>query len=122
MLLTDSPPSQLARAGFVFQPRPSNPDNVSCFLCHKDLDGWEDDDEPLAEHLKHAPDCGWAIVAAVEAGIGDFATLHPLDPKMIEARKATFAGRWPYESKKGFKCKTKQVSAAKFPYSVPVCE
>ena len=28
---------------------------------------------------------------------------------MLDARKATFAGKWPYESKKGFKCKTKQV-------------
>lgn len=104
------PTLQLAKAGFVFQPQPSGPDNVACFLCHKALDGWEEDDDPLAEHLKHAPNCGWAIVAAVEAEVGDFATLHPLDPKMIEARKATFAGKWPYESKKGFKCKTKQVS------------
>ncbi len=33
---------------------------------------------------------------------------------MVEARKATFGGKWPYESKKGFKCKTKQVSTLAF--------
>lgn len=100
----------MAQAGFVFQPQPSNPDNVACFLCHTTIDGWEKDDDPLAEHLKHWPDCGWAITAAVEAEVAEFTTMHPLDPRMVEARKATFGGKWPYESKKAFKCKTKQVS------------
>lgn len=100
--------NQLAKAGFFYQPAPSNPDNVVCFLCAKNLDGWRENDNPLQEHLKHSPTCGWAITAAIEAGLGDHATMHPLDPAMIEARKATFAGRWPYESKKGFKCKTKK--------------
>lgn len=48
-------------------------------------------------------------MAAIDTELGDFAKVHPLDPGMVEARKATFGGRWPYESKKGFKCKTKQV-------------
>lgn len=82
-----------------------------CFLCEKSLDGWEETDNPLEEHLKHSPTCGWAIMAAIEAGFGNYGKVHPLDPAMIEARKATFAGRWPYESKKGFKCKTKKVGA-----------
>jgi hypothetical protein len=34
---------------------------------------------------------------------------NPQSAKMVEARKATFAGRWPHEGKKGWKCKTKQV-------------
>lgn len=100
----------------MFQPTPANPDNVVCFLCDKHLDGWEEDDDPLVEHLKHVPDCGWAIVAAVEAELGEYAKLHPLDPHMIQARKATFAGRWPYDGKKAWKCKTKQVCAP--PYLV----
>lgn len=82
---------------------------MECFLCGKSLCGWEEGDDPLKEHLTHVPDCGWAVVAAVKAELGDYATVHPLDPGMIEARKATFAGRWPYESKRGWKCKTKQV-------------
>lgn len=100
---------QMAKAGFYFQPYPSNPDNVICFLCSKALDGWEEDDRPLEEHLKHAPECGWAITAAVEAELGDYVREDPRDALMSEARKATFAGRWPHESRKGWTCKTKQV-------------
>lgn len=100
----------MAKAGFVFQPLPSNPDNVLCFLCNKALDGWEEDDNPLEEHLRHSPECGWAITAAVEAEMGSYATEDPRDALMEEARKATFAGRWPHEGKKGWGCKTKQVS------------
>lgn len=99
----------MANAGFFFQPLPSNPDNVVCFLCNKSLDGWEADDRPLEEHLKHAPECGWAITAAVEAELGEYAREDPRDALMSEARKATFAGRWPHESRKGWSCKTKQV-------------
>lgn len=100
---------QMAKAGFFFQPLPSNPDNVVCFLCNKALDGWEEDDRPLEEHLKHSPECGWAITAAVDAELGDYAREDPRDALMSEARKATFAGRWPHESRKGWSCKTKQV-------------
>jgi hypothetical protein len=100
---------QLARAGFVFRPSPDSPDNTVCFLCEKGLDGWEAGDDPIYEHVKHAPHCGWAVVAAIEADIGDYGREDPNDPDMIEARKATFAGRWPHENKKGWRCKTKQV-------------
>ncbi|KAH8899744.1 hypothetical protein GQ53DRAFT_200907 [Thozetella sp. PMI_491] len=110
-------PADLARAGFVFEPLQDNPDNVVCFLCQKALDGWEEDDNPLDEHLKHSPNCGWAITVAIEIEFGDYGKIHPLDPSMIEARKATFAGKWPYESKKGFKCKTKQLVEAGWKYT-----
>ncbi|KAK1755573.1 hypothetical protein QBC47DRAFT_380690 [Echria macrotheca] len=110
-------PVDLAKAGFFFEPFPGSPDNVVCFLCNKSLDGWEADDKPLEEHVKHSPDCGWAVMAALEADLGDFAKIHPLDPRMVEARKATFAGRWPYESKKGFKCKAKQLAEAGWKYT-----
>lgn len=99
----------MARAGFYFQPWPDNPDNVVCFLCHKAMDGWEDGDDPLHEHLKHAPECGWAVTTAIEAEIESYTMMHPLDTPMMEARKATFAGMWPHDSKRAWKCKTKQV-------------
>lgn len=109
--------SQLARAGFFFNPQPSNPDNVRCFLCHKDLDGWEEDDDPLQEHLKHSGSCGWAICAAIELELGDVVNEDPRLPYLLDARKSTFAGRWPYESKKGWKCKTKQLADAGWKYT-----
>ncbi|KAF4970785.1 hypothetical protein FSARC_2255 [Fusarium sarcochroum] len=110
-------PASLARAGLFFNPTPQNPDNATCFLCHKGLDGWEANDDPLVEHLKHAPECGWAVVAAIEAEVGDYAQEDPDQPYMKEARKATFAGRWPHDSKKGWKCKTKQLVDAGWKYT-----
>ncbi|PON20358.1 hypothetical protein TGAM01_v210800 [Trichoderma gamsii] len=109
--------TSLARAGFVFSPSPDSPDNTICFLCEKGLDGWEAGDDPVYEHVKHAPHCGWALVAAIEADIGDYAREDPNDPEMVEARKATFAGRWPHENKKGWKCKTKQLVEAGWKYT-----
>ncbi len=73
------------------------------------MDGWEQGDDALVEHLTHAPQCGWAICAAIEAELGDSATQDPRQSHLLEARKVTFAGHWPYEGKKGWKCKTKQV-------------
>ena len=80
-----------------------------CFLCSKSMDGWEEGDDPVREHLKHSPACGWVITAAVEAEMDGYAQIHPAEASMVEARKATFAGRWPHDGKRGWKCKTKQV-------------
>lgn len=111
------PPFELAKAGFYFDPHPTNPDNVTCFLCHKQMDGWEPEDNPVEEHLKHSPSCGWAVTAAVEAEYDDMEQVDPRETRLLEARKATFAGRWPYESKKGWKCKTKQLAEAGWIYT-----
>lgn len=59
--------------------------------------------------MKHSPDCGWAIVASIEKLDGVLSLEYPSSARMIEARKATFADKWPHEGKKGWKCKTKQV-------------
>lgn len=59
--------------------------------------------------MKHSPDCGWAIVATIEKGDGELSEEYPATARMREARKATFADKWPHESKKGWKCKVKQV-------------
>ncbi|TAQ89978.1 hypothetical protein B7494_g1726 [Chlorociboria aeruginascens] len=79
--------------------------------------GWEDGDDPLVEHLKHCPDCGWAIVATIETNDGKLSQEYPLSTEMIEARKATFADKWPHESKKGWKCKVKQLVESGWKYT-----
>lgn len=106
------PAEDLARAGFSWNPSAESPDNVCCFLCLKNLGGWESGDDALEEHIAHSPQCAWAIVAAIEAGVGGYATMDPGDAGMIEARKATFAGMWPHEGKRGWKCKVKQLAEA----------
>ncbi|EQL01758.1 Inhibitor of Apoptosis domain containing protein [Ophiocordyceps sinensis CO18] len=110
-------PASLAGAGFYFSPTPASPDNVTCFLCGHGLDGWGAGDDPLLEHLKHASHCGWAVVAAIQAGVGEYAQQDPNAPDMMEARKATFAGMWPHEGKKGWKCKTKQLVDSGWKYT-----
>lgn len=50
-------------------------------------------------------------MAAIEAQVGDYEKEDPNQEYMLEARKATFAGRWPHEGKKGWKCKIKQVGS-----------
>ncbi|KAG9247032.1 hypothetical protein BJ878DRAFT_415767 [Calycina marina] len=110
-------PERLAQAGFFYYPTQTNPDNVACFLCHKSFDGWEKGDDPLGEHLTLSPDCGWAIVATIETQDGDLSVEYPASARMMEARKATFASRWPHESKKGWKCKTKQLVDAGWKYT-----
>lgn len=42
--------SQMARAGFYFVG--DGEDNVRCFMCLKELDGWEETDDAMAEHKK----------------------------------------------------------------------
>ncbi|KAI0387944.1 hypothetical protein F5Y04DRAFT_241365 [Hypomontagnella monticulosa] len=110
-------PAHFAQAGFYFEPTQEAPDNTVCFLCLKSFAGWEDSDSPLEEHLRLSPHCGWAIVAAIDAGLGDYALDDPTDSSMVEARKATFGGRWPHEGKRGWKCKTKQLVEAGWKYT-----
>lgn len=74
------------------------------------MDGWEQDDDPLVEHLTNVPDCGWAIVASIDARHSELSQEYPLSTRMVEARTATFGDRWPHADKKGWKCKVKQVS------------
>ena len=102
---------QLARAGFFYQPTSEAEDNCECFLCHVKLDGWEDGDDPIEEHLKHSSTCGWAISASIQRKFDQGATVDadPLSEELIEARTHTFGDRWPHESKKGWKPKIKKV-------------
>ncbi|KAI0970709.1 hypothetical protein F4678DRAFT_116025 [Xylaria arbuscula] len=106
-----------ARAGFYFAPTPHFPDNAVCFLCCKNVDGWEENDNPFEEHLRLSPHCGWAVVAGIETNLGDYALDDPTSPEMIEARKATFGDRWPHDGKRGWKCKTKQLVDAGWKYT-----
>ena len=107
--------AQLARAGFLYAPLPDSSDNVTCFLCHKSLDGWEAEDDPIREHLTHSPDCGWAIiVGTLDKREDPQATLEdPMSDEMKEARRATFAGRWPHDGKKGWVCNTEKVGPSR---------
>ncbi|CAH0773386.1 unnamed protein product [Bemisia tabaci] len=49
--------SKMAEAGF-YQPNPlGEPGLVKCFICLKELDGWEINDDPWKEHESHQSSC-----------------------------------------------------------------
>lgn len=105
---------QLAWAGFFYNPTASRPDNTTCYLCRSTLDGWEEDDSAIGEHLSFSPHCGWAAIARIEQDIedGNLAQHNPMDERLLSARKMTFGVNWPHEDKRGWVCKTQKVWTA----------
>ncbi|KXT14848.1 hypothetical protein AC579_4087 [Pseudocercospora musae] len=107
----------LARAGFFYRPAHDSNDNVQCFLCEVKLDGWEESDDPISEHLAHVKSCAWATAVSVTRDNETQKLPEHRDPlceELYDARKATFTvgHGWPHENKKGWKCKiTKLVEA-----------
>ncbi|RMZ82600.1 hypothetical protein DV738_g1578, partial [Chaetothyriales sp. CBS 135597] len=104
----------VAQAGFYYSPQSTGSDNVVCYLCDRYLDGWEEDDDPVEEHLKHSPECGWAIMMGIarEDKYDVTEMDDPTSTSMAEARRATFAANWPHESKRGWTCKTEKMVEA----------
>ena len=49
--------------------------------------------------------------------MAEYVVEDPKGKRMVEARKGTFAGRWPHEGKKGWKCKVKQLAEAGWKYT-----
>lgn len=47
----------MAEAGFFVVEPDKLSDYVECFICGKQLDGWEDTDNPWDEHEKHQVTC-----------------------------------------------------------------
>ena len=114
-------PDDLARAGFYYKPSKSSNDNTICYLCERQLGGWEPDDDPIEEHLKHSAECGWAILmTAAQDTKPDPANMEdPTGQLFADARRATFAIGWPHEPKRAWKCKTEKMVEAGW-YFAPV--
>ncbi|TFK71672.1 hypothetical protein BDN72DRAFT_428357 [Pluteus cervinus] len=56
-------PQGLAEAGFYYNPSLEDKDNVTCFMCNKDLSDWEAEDDPFDVHWeKCGQKCSWALV------------------------------------------------------------
>ncbi|KAF4761348.1 hypothetical protein N7455_003202 [Penicillium solitum] len=103
-------PAELAHAGFYYKPYETNPDNTTCFECHRALDGWEEDDNPVTEHLKHAPDCGWAIMMDLQQSSSNPASIEdPTGDRITQARLSTFGTAWPHDGKRGWVCQSEKM-------------
>ncbi|KAF3044279.1 hypothetical protein E8E12_003348 [Didymella heteroderae] len=94
----------LAFAGFVWKPTTASPDNVQCFSCHCQLDGWEENDVPAYEHLTHSPNCGFAVVTCIRLRSGDPGRSEddPASDAMMQARRDTFEHGWPLDANEGY--------------------
>lgn len=118
-------PQDLARVGFYYKPTASK-DSCKCFMCDRQLDGWEEDDDPLHEHLKHGSDCAWALLMSIDQETA-FDTSDMEDPTsehIADARRYTFeAMGWPHEGKKGWVCKIEKMVEAGWHFAPNVeCE
>ncbi|KAJ5096830.1 hypothetical protein N7456_007551 [Penicillium angulare] len=106
-------PAELAHAGFFYKPYESNPDNTTCFECGRALDGWEAEDNPVTEHLKHSPGCGWAITMDIHQGSSNPSSIEdPTSDRISQARLATFGSAWPHDGKRGWVCQSEKMVEA----------
>jgi len=65
-------PQRMAEAGFFHSDADQNADSAQCWVCHKELDGWEPTDDPLVEHKKHSKDCPFlALSNRLSLTVGD---------------------------------------------------
>jgi hypothetical protein len=56
-------PESLAEAGFYFSPTFDSRDSVTCYMCEKQLAGWQDEDDPFDLHWDRCgTTCCWASV------------------------------------------------------------
>jgi hypothetical protein len=107
-------PEDLALAGFYYFPYEGADDNVCCYLCGKNMGGWEEDDDPLKEHLRGNDACAWAILRDLLVrskngeDLGDDVE-DPRSEKMNTLRETTFDKWWPHDEKKGWNPKSKKV-------------
>lgn len=102
-------PETLAEAGFHYSPTFTERDNVTCFMCNKELDDWGEDDDPFDIHwVKCKSTCPWAIVRCglkfdmADDGQWVFSkTRKPTSKSMEKARLQTFTkvNSWPHQDK-----------------------
>jgi hypothetical protein len=114
--LTSPTAQDLAYAGFVWRPTTASPDNVQCFSCECQLDGWEEEDVPAYEHATHSPSCGFAVIACIRLRAGDPGRTEedPTSDAMVAARRDTFGDMWPLDSNAGYPSVDQMVAAGWF--------
>ena len=79
-------PQKMAEAGFYCCGSVSEPDLVRCFFCRKELDGWDPEDDPWAEHVGHAKGkCGFVNLGkkSDELTVEDMYSLFPQRHGMV---------------------------------------
>ena len=73
--------SQMAKAGFYSTSNGKDMDCVRCFCCFKDLENWDDDDDPWHEHRKRNK-CLFAKLGKEEKELTLAQTLEVLEERL----------------------------------------
>ncbi|KAJ3514152.1 hypothetical protein NLJ89_g2534 [Agrocybe chaxingu] len=121
-------PESLAEAGFYYDPSFDDPDNVTCYICEKELGGWEEDDDPFLIHwTKCGQTCCWAKLRCgmrldiEQSGRYVFhdKTRHPTHKSMEKARLETFAAGkgWVHDKTKNHGASSKMMARAGFVFT-----
>ncbi|KAH8083332.1 hypothetical protein BXZ70DRAFT_581248 [Cristinia sonorae] len=121
-------PSELAEAGFYWSPSAEYRDNVTCFMCEKELADWDKNDDPFAIHWdKCNSSCSWAMVrCSLRLDLDETGSYHftnstrlPSSKPMERARLETFTVNqaWPHDNVKGHGANSKKMAKAGFVYT-----
>ncbi|KAG1906128.1 uncharacterized protein F5891DRAFT_942184 [Suillus fuscotomentosus] len=120
-------PHTLAEAGFYWVPSWEDRDSVACFLCHKELSDWDEDDNPFLIHWQKCGNtCAWAIVrcglSEDIAEDGSFVFLNkkrlPTSKAMEKARLQTFGeDLWPHDGQDDHGASSKKMAQGGFVYT-----
>ncbi|EPX71904.1 survivin [Schizosaccharomyces octosporus yFS286] len=115
--LSSPSPEQLSAVGFYYNPiqKPQQRiDNVTCFMCSKSFYDWEENDDPLKEHITHSPSCPWAYVLSARNNPHQ----DPKAPSLTKCRELTFVDKvWPYINRSDFHCQPNTMATAGFVFT-----
>jgi baculoviral IAP repeat-containing protein 5 len=114
----------MAQAGWYSCGGTAEPDLAQCFVCGKQLDGWEGDDDPWMEHRKHKADCPFVKLGKKEEDLTLFelikinlvveeATLIRLHNEQVERLRTVFKEKKALVKKKGMPLKVKNMKTEK---------
>ncbi|XP_026671605.1 baculoviral IAP repeat-containing protein 5 [Ceratina calcarata] len=73
----------MAAAGFFAVGGREEPDLVQCFICAKQLDGWDAEDDPWTEHARHQSDCSFVMLGKSDESLWTVNDLFDLLKKFI---------------------------------------
>jgi hypothetical protein len=105
---------KFAACGFYFVQLKDSIDTVTCFLCHKHLDGWDPCDDPWTAHLQHgkvktAPKSSSSHPARPASTREEYAPCPLTALHLLQSRSATFV-HWPHDKQKEMKATPDSVS------------
>ncbi|EKD00282.1 hypothetical protein A1Q2_05459 [Trichosporon asahii var. asahii CBS 8904] len=104
-------PAALSKAGFYHQPGKEKDvdshDTCKCFMCGLVLGGWDEDDDPFAEHVRRDGECAWKeVICRIEVDRANGGE------GRLRYREDTFGDWWPHD-----KPTAKDLAAAGFVYT-----